>query len=208
MEVLLLLDGHTTHTKNLQAVNLARQNAVIMLSLPAHTTHRSQPLDVGFLKPLSVYFNQACDNLLWQHPMRKITQSQISELLREAYGRAASVAKTGVWPVDPNVFQDSDFAASTLESYSSASEPGTANSVTDSQAATSSKPGQETKGPKLKSTTYYTRVNEISLLPKSTGMRTRKVTATTVLTNTPHKALHNVNKAGFANCANWTKCTI
>jgi hypothetical protein len=47
--------------------------------------------------------------------MRKITQFQISELLGEAYGRAASVAnavsgfaRTGVWPVDPNVFQDSD----------------------------------------------------------------------------------------------------
>ena len=108
--------------------------------------------------------------------MRKITQFQISELLGEAYGRAASVAnavsgfaRTAVWPVDPNVFEDSDFAASTLESYSSASEPGTANSVTESQAATSSKPGQETKDPKPKSTTYYRRVNEISPLPKALG---------------------------------------
>jgi hypothetical protein len=39
MKVLLLPDGHTTHTKNLQAVNLARENAVILLSLTAHTTH-------------------------------------------------------------------------------------------------------------------------------------------------------------------------
>jgi hypothetical protein len=54
--VLLLLDGHTTHTKNFQAINLARENGVILLSLPAHTTHRLQPLDVGFLKPLSVFF--------------------------------------------------------------------------------------------------------------------------------------------------------
>jgi hypothetical protein len=121
--------------------------------------------------------------------MRKITQ-----LLGEAYGRAASVAnvvsgfaRTGIWPVDPNVFEDSDFAPSTLESYSSASAPGTANSATESQAATSSKPGQETNGPKPKSTTYYRRVNEISPLPKSTGIRTRKATAMTVLTNTPHK---------------------
>ena len=135
-KVLFLLDGHTTHTKNLQAVNLARENAVILLSLPAHITHHLQPLDVGFLKPLSVYFNQACDKWMRQHPMRTITQ-----LLGEAYGRAASVAnavsgfaRTGTWPVDPNVFEDSDFAASTLESYSSASEPGTANSVTESDS--------------------------------------------------------------------------
>jgi hypothetical protein len=175
-KVLLLLDGYTTHTKNLQAVNLARENGVILLSLPAHTTHCLQPLDVGFLKPHSVYFNQPCDKWMRQHPMRTITPFQTSELLGEAYGRAASVAnavsgfaRIGVWPVDPNVFQDSDFAASTLESYSSASEPETANSVTKSQAATSSKPGQETKSPKPKSTTYYRMVNEISPLPKALG---------------------------------------
>jgi hypothetical protein len=39
------------------------------------------------------------------------------------------------------------FAASTLECYSSATEPRTTNSVAESEAATSSKPGQEMKGP-------------------------------------------------------------
>jgi hypothetical protein len=148
---LLLLDGHITHTKNLQAINLARDNGVIFLSLPARTTHLLQPLDVGFLKPHCVYFNQAYDKWMRQHPMRKITQFKISELLGKFYGRAASVAnavtgfaRTGVWPVDPNVFQDSDFAASIQVSYPSA---GTTNSVTECQAATSSNPRQENKGP-------------------------------------------------------------
>jgi hypothetical protein len=69
-------------------------------------------LDVGFLKPLSVYFKQACGKWMRQQPMRKITQFQISELLGKSYGRAASEvnAVTGfartVWPVDPNVFQE------------------------------------------------------------------------------------------------------
>jgi hypothetical protein len=38
-KVLLILDGHATHTKNLDANNLAMQNDIIMLSLPAYTTH-------------------------------------------------------------------------------------------------------------------------------------------------------------------------
>jgi hypothetical protein len=63
-----------------------------LLSLPARTAHRLQPLDVGFLKPLSGYFNQACEKWMRQHPMRKITQFQISELLGKSYGPAASVA--------------------------------------------------------------------------------------------------------------------
>jgi hypothetical protein len=123
--------------------------------------------------------------------MKKITQFQISELLGKSYGRAASVAnavtgfaRAGVWRVDPNVFQQSDFAASTQESCPSA---GTTNSVTECQAATSSNPRQEKTGPKPKSTTPYRKVEEISPLLKSNGVRTRKTTATTVLTSTPHK---------------------
>lgn len=38
-KVLLLLDGHTTHSKNLDALILARDNGVILLQLPGHTTH-------------------------------------------------------------------------------------------------------------------------------------------------------------------------
>jgi hypothetical protein len=89
-----------------------------------------------------------CGNTLRE----KITQFQISELLEKSYGRAESAAnavtgfaRTGVWPVDPNVFQDSDFTTSTQVSYPSA---GPTNSVTECQAATSSNPRQENKGPK------------------------------------------------------------
>lgn len=115
-KVLLILDGHTTHTKNIAAIEFARKNGVILLSLPAHTTHRLQPLDVSFFKPLSVYYNQACDKWLRTNPGKTITQFQVSEIFGEAYGRAASIvtatngfSKTGIWPVDPNVFADSDF---------------------------------------------------------------------------------------------------
>lgn len=56
--VLLLLDGHASHTKNLEAINLARDNHVVMLCFPPHCTHRMQPLDVGFMAPLSTYYSQ------------------------------------------------------------------------------------------------------------------------------------------------------
>ncbi|KAJ8968087.1 hypothetical protein NQ314_002472 [Rhamnusium bicolor] len=50
--VLLLLDGHATHSKNLEALFFARDNGIIMLQLPSHITHRMQPLDVAFFAPL------------------------------------------------------------------------------------------------------------------------------------------------------------
>ncbi|KAG5887018.1 hypothetical protein JTB14_008374 [Gonioctena quinquepunctata] len=50
---LLLLDGHTIHSKNLETLKLARYNGIILLQLPDHTTHRLQPLDVGKISPSS-----------------------------------------------------------------------------------------------------------------------------------------------------------
>ena len=46
--VVLILDGHVTHCKNLEAIELAKNNGVRLVSLPPHTTHRLQPLDVSF----------------------------------------------------------------------------------------------------------------------------------------------------------------
>src|SRR5699024_4365144 len=42
--VLLLLDGHATHVKSLEVIDLARENGVVLLCFPPHCTHRLQPL--------------------------------------------------------------------------------------------------------------------------------------------------------------------
>lgn len=120
-KVLLLLDGHTTHSKNLNACIFAREKGIVLLQLPGHTTHRLQPLDVAFFGPLQKYFVQAQEKFLRQYKGDKIYQTQISRLLNEAYGRAATVAiaenafrTAGIWPVNRHVFQDYQFAASDM----------------------------------------------------------------------------------------------
>ena len=116
-KVLLLLDGHTTHSKNLQACEFARKNGIIMLQLPGHTTHRLQPLDIAFFGPLQTYFTQAQETFLRLYKGDKIYQTQISKLLNEAYGRAATVGiaesafrASGIWPVNRHIFTDDQFA--------------------------------------------------------------------------------------------------
>lgn len=117
-KVILLLDGHTTHSKNLEAVEYARNHGVIMFQLPGHTTHRVQPLDRSFFRPLKCYFNQAIEKWLRTNPGMCVTQYQIAGLCTEAYGKAATIENatngfriSGVWPVDRLVFKDSDFVA-------------------------------------------------------------------------------------------------
>ena len=121
MSVLLIMDGHCSHTRNLDAINLARDSGVIMLSLPPHTTHRLQPLDVAFFRPLSIYYNQATDRWLRQHPGRGVSVFQVSQLFGQAYAKAATMttaingfAKCGIWPCNMDVFEDYQFAPSEL----------------------------------------------------------------------------------------------
>jgi DDE superfamily endonuclease len=116
-KVLILLDGHTTHSRNLEAVTLAQENGIIMLQLPSHTTHRLQPLDVGLFKPMQTYFDEAVRLFHVKNPWAAVTKYQICSLVNFAYGKAATLETaancfrgTGIWPVNPLVFNDEDFA--------------------------------------------------------------------------------------------------
>jgi len=87
--VLLILDGHKTHTTNLAVINMAREQHVSLLCLPPHCSHRLQPLDVTFMKPLNAFYVQEIECWLLNHPGRVVTIQQVPELFRNAYLRAA-----------------------------------------------------------------------------------------------------------------------
>ena len=45
-------------------LDLAREKNIIPLILPPHSTHRLQPLDVGFFGPLSSAYSKGLDKLI------------------------------------------------------------------------------------------------------------------------------------------------
>lgn len=117
-KVLLILDCHVTHTKHLPTIELARKHGVVLLSLPGHTSNKLQPLDVSFFKPLSSYYIDETEKWLRQNPGRVVTQYQISMLFGKAYERAASIGnivngfrKSGIYPINRDVFQDYEFVS-------------------------------------------------------------------------------------------------
>ncbi|KAB0803436.1 hypothetical protein PPYR_00406 [Photinus pyralis] len=128
---LLLLDGHTTHSKNLEAIKLSREHGIILLQLPGHTTHRLQPLDVGVFKSMESNYTQVMAKWLRTNPGQKVTQFEVTALLTEAFTRSATIDNavngfrgTGTWPVNRNVFTDADFVASeNLDHQSTNPEP-------------------------------------------------------------------------------------
>ncbi|XP_046662227.1 uncharacterized protein LOC124370172 [Homalodisca vitripennis] len=116
--ILLLVDNHRTHI-TLEAINLCRDNHIVMVGFPPHTTHRLQPLDVSFFGSLKTFYSQACDNFMVNNPGQTISDFKIGELLTIAYFKAATVGNavsgfrsTGIEPYNPLVFDEHDFAAS------------------------------------------------------------------------------------------------
>ena len=117
-KVLLILDGHSSHTRNLGVINKARDANVVVLSLPSHCTHRLQPLDLTFFKSVNTFCDQFAATWLRGHPGRVITELEIGEIFGNAYGRAATVhnatsgfAKSGIFPLNENIFTVEDFIA-------------------------------------------------------------------------------------------------
>ena len=117
---LLILDGHSSHMKNLSVIIKARENNVIILSLPSHCTHRLQPLDVAFFKSCNAHYNTAVGNWMRQHA-RAVSEYQVAELFAEAYRKAATLqiaesgfVKCGINPFNASLFDDDDFVAAEL----------------------------------------------------------------------------------------------
>lgn len=119
--VLLILDGHSSHTKNLNVILKAKDNNCIILSLPSHCTHRLQPLDISFFKSLNSFYDIEIQTWLRSHPGRVVTEFHISELFSAAYGKAASIKngcsgfeKAGIYPFRRDIFTDDDFLSAQM----------------------------------------------------------------------------------------------
>ena len=117
--VLLILDGHLLHTKNLEVIEEARKQSVTILCISVHCSHKLQPLDFGVMYPLNHYHDREFEKWINNNPGRVVTVYQISKIFEESYIKACAPAnaingfkKTGIVPYNTDVFSAIDFAAS------------------------------------------------------------------------------------------------
>lgn len=117
--VLLVMDNHSSHC-TLKVFDYCKENGIVILTLPPHTSHRLQPLDICFYGPLKTAYNQECDNFMKSNNYQRIQQSDIAQLFKNAYNRTATIQKAvkgfesaGIYPFNPNTINPEEL--STLE---------------------------------------------------------------------------------------------
>ena len=120
-KVLLILDGHSSHSTAPDMLQAATDNNIILLCLPSHTTSALQPLDRAVFGPFKTYFNHETNQFMRLNPNKKISRYNAGRLIHNAWIRAATPANalggfrgSGIYPVDPNALPDTTFLISDM----------------------------------------------------------------------------------------------
>lgn len=117
---LILYDGHKSHL-SLTLTEWARQRHVVLFVLPPHSSHLTQPLDVGVFGPFKCQYNQECQIYMQKNPGVSITKYEVAQLTAKPYLKALSpeniisaFRKSGVYPFNAGVITTSQVAPSTI----------------------------------------------------------------------------------------------
>jgi len=88
-------------------IDCARENHIILLCLPPHTTHARQPLDVSVFKSLKSHFSKALRAWCFTKKNFVVTKRDFARVVKEPYESALSMAniksgfaKCGVFPLN------------------------------------------------------------------------------------------------------------
>ena len=83
---MLILDGHESHI-NAEFDEYCKANNIVPLCLPAHSSHLTQPLDVGVFGPLKNAYGKQISNLARAKIMH-ITKDDFFPAFRAAFEAA------------------------------------------------------------------------------------------------------------------------
>ena len=103
---LLILDGHNSHV-TLEVVRTAMESGVDIISLPSHTSHALQPLDVACFRPFKCAFRKQRDAWTVLNKNKKVGKQDLCEWTSKALQTALTTKsiksgfkKRGIWSLD------------------------------------------------------------------------------------------------------------
>ena len=125
---LILYDGVKSHI-SAPLVKWARKKNIILMVLPAHTSHILQPLDVGCFGSMKNTYYSLCRDFMKNHIGQIITRYDICSLSCKAYAKSVTVASavsafrnSGIYPYNPTIISSEKLAPSIVTNPSSSNE--------------------------------------------------------------------------------------
>ncbi|XP_055928053.1 uncharacterized protein LOC129959257 [Argiope bruennichi] len=113
--IILILDNHNTHI-TIEAIDFYKENGIIVLTLPPHTSHKLEPLDRTVFSSFKVHYNRACSQWMVNHAGRPISIYDVAECVGNVYPLSftpknivSGFQVTGIYPFNRKVFDDSEF---------------------------------------------------------------------------------------------------
>jgi len=117
-KIILLMDNHESQC-SFEVVKYAKDNGIVLVTFPPHTTHRLQPLDVGVLGPFKSIVKIAQNDWMTNNPGKTLKIQDLPNLVKEPFQLSfnlrnitSAFSKTGLWPFSRLVFTDDNFAPS------------------------------------------------------------------------------------------------
>ena len=115
---MLTLDNHDTHL-SIETIDIAKDNGVVIQTLPPHSSHKVQPLDRSVYGLFTAFWNQAATAFMTNHPGQIITIHDVAQNAGNTFQLAfttkniiAGFRVSGIYPFNPRVFSDEDFLCS------------------------------------------------------------------------------------------------
>jgi hypothetical protein len=103
---LMILDGHNSHV-TLDVILKANDASLDMVTLPSHTSHEMQPLDVAVFKPFKTAFRAYRDVWSMTHKGQKTMKEDLAQWVSLALKKAmtpsnikAGFKHIGIWPLN------------------------------------------------------------------------------------------------------------
>ncbi|XP_045213569.1 uncharacterized protein LOC123564232 [Mercenaria mercenaria] len=118
--VLLMFDGHKSHV-NMTLKEWGESRNLVFFVIPPHTSHITQPLDVGCFGPMKRAYHSECQAYMRRTPGLQINKLNIAELSGKAYNKAVTPAnliaafkKSGIYPINRDQLTPSQTAPSAI----------------------------------------------------------------------------------------------
>ena len=116
-KVFLSLDNHQSHI-SIEAITFAKENGIVLLTIPQRTSNKLQPLDLTVFGPFKTFVSQGINDWMISNPGKTISIYDLPLICSTVWDKAATPVniKSGflwsgrpIFPSDRSIFSDQNF---------------------------------------------------------------------------------------------------